>query len=100
MNTPDQVYTLLRDALLKARADGKRIFSNVFGDCETSCCAVTAFTMKPTHMGEAADMLRISKDNLWDVVGGFDAGKYMPETPFYAIGQKLRAEFIEQKGEA
>lgn len=107
MNTPDQVYTLLRDALLKARADGLRIINIRFGDGKTCCCAAIALTRYSVddywcNVSEAASKAGIDLYEMDAVIDGFD-DNYDPEPShpdFYAIGQNLRAEFIEQKGEA
>lgn len=102
MNTPDQVYTLLRDALLKARADGLRIVFVTFGDGKRTCCALTAYTRNSVaemDVDAIADRLKISNDEAWQIIDGFDDNDN-PRNDFYAVGQKLRDEFIEQKGEA
>lgn len=108
MNTPDQVYTLLRAALLKARADGLEIVCDKFGDGKTCCCAVTAYTGPIPEQIEsignelewAADKLSVLENDVEYLTCGFDACRYGRGNPFYAVGQKLRDEFIEEKGEA
>lgn len=107
MNTPDQVYTLLLAALLKARADGLEIISSNFGEEGDSCCAITALTRDFRngywmHLVKASLIAKTRELEIEAVLKGFDNEELLDcdLDPFYAIGQKLRAEFIEQKGEA
>lgn len=102
MNTPDQVYTLLRAALLKARADGLRIVTGTFGDGKRTCCALNALMRADIECFDAtaaAMDMQMPESSVTVIADGFDDNGFNVKNPFFAIGQKLRAEFIEQKGE-
>lgn len=75
------------------------ILDGAFGNGKSCCCAITAHCRRGIDEGEgfngAAEAIGITPTEAWHLIGGFDDNGDFPDKPLYAVGQRLRAEFIE-----
>jgi hypothetical protein len=91
----ESVFATLDAGLEAAKRRGVRIVCGRFGDGASVCCALTSIA---DGMDDAMAALKITADEAWSLVWGFDGADVLNPreniSAFRKVGQRLRAKHL------